>query len=219
MATRASDRETRAPEQGAGRSAGKRRAIVEAATQVFLRDGYRGTSMDEIAARAAVSKQTVYKHFADKQRLFTEIILAAVGRVDERFQTVAHGLQDGDDLEQDLREFAHRCVVSLLDPEVMRLRRLVIAEADRFPELGRTWFEQGFEAGLATMASGFEQLARRGRLRLDDPRTAASHFAGLILWVPLNQAMFHGDQRIAEADLERRVDDGVRVFLAAYGRP
>src|SRR5438477_89804 len=54
------------------RSTRKRRAIVEAATAAFLRDGYRGTSMDEVAAKAGVSKQTVYKHFADKERLFSE---------------------------------------------------------------------------------------------------------------------------------------------------
>ena len=61
-----------------GRSARKRRAIVEAATEVFLDNGYRGASMDAIAARAQVSKQTVYKHVADKERLFSEIVANAV---------------------------------------------------------------------------------------------------------------------------------------------
>jgi AcrR family transcriptional regulator len=59
------------PHEDQGRSARKRSAILEAATTVFLDNGYLGTSMDEIAALARVSKQTVYKHFADKERLLS----------------------------------------------------------------------------------------------------------------------------------------------------
>src|SRR5215467_4416620 len=60
------------------RSARKRRAILEAAGAAFLEHGYRGTSMDAVAAAAGVSKQTVYQHFGDKQRLFRELIEATV---------------------------------------------------------------------------------------------------------------------------------------------
>src|SRR5207244_1010955 len=67
----------------AGRSARKRQAILDAATTIFLRQGYLGTSMDEIAARAGVSKQTVYKHFADKERLFVEIVVATVDEISD----------------------------------------------------------------------------------------------------------------------------------------
>ena len=62
-----------------GRTARKRRAIMEAATALFLRDGYRNTSMDQVAADAAVSKQTVYKQFADKEQLFRDIVLGVTG--------------------------------------------------------------------------------------------------------------------------------------------
>src|SRR5450755_2546846 len=65
------------------RSARKRLAILDAATTIFLRQGYLGTSMDEIAARAGVSKQTVYKHFADKERLFVEIVVANVDEISD----------------------------------------------------------------------------------------------------------------------------------------
>src|SRR5262245_14279457 len=66
-----------------GRSARKRKVIMEAATRAFLRQGYLGTSMDEVAAQAAVSKQTVYKHFSDKKRLFADIVNDTTGDVDE----------------------------------------------------------------------------------------------------------------------------------------
>ena len=69
-------------DEGEGRSARKRRAILDAARTLFLRNGYAGTSMDDVAALAAVSKQTVYKNFADKQRLFTEFIGSDIAQVE-----------------------------------------------------------------------------------------------------------------------------------------
>ena len=74
------------------RSARKRRAILDAATTTFLSKGYLGTSMDEIAALAQVSKQTVYKHFADKQSLFTEIVTGTSMRSATRSTTRSSGL-------------------------------------------------------------------------------------------------------------------------------
>ena len=118
---------------GGNRSARKRRAIMEAATTVFLRSGYLGTSMDEIAALAEVSKQTVYKHFTDKERLFAEIILATIDRVGEPFYAGINTLGDTDDLG----ELARRLIKIVLSPDVLALRRLVIGEAGRFPRLGR----------------------------------------------------------------------------------
>ena len=60
------------------RSAGKRQSIIDAATQLFLANGYSRTTMDDIAALASVSKQTVYMHFGDKERLVTEMVMESV---------------------------------------------------------------------------------------------------------------------------------------------
>jgi AcrR family transcriptional regulator len=203
----------------AGRSARKRRAIMEAATAVFLRHGYRGASMDEIAARAAVSKQTVYKQFADKERLFTEIIGATIDQVGEPFHAEVITLGDADDLEGELGVVARRLMAAVLAPDVLALRRLVIAEADRFPQLGRAYYERGPGRTAEALAVHFRRLAERGTLRLDDPLTAAHQFTCLITSVPLNQVMLCGsDVRFSQADLEGFADAGVRLFLAAYGR-
>lgn len=202
-----------------GRSASKRRAIMEAATEVFLRNGYRGTSMDEIAARAAVSKQTVYKQFADKERLFTEIILATIDQVGEPFHAEVIALGDTDDLEGELGVVARRLIAAVLAPDVLRLRRLVIAEADRFPQLGRSYYERGPGRTADALAVHFHRLAQRGLLRLEDPLMAAHQFNWLITSVPLNQVMLCGSAvRFSAADLEGFADAGVRLFLAAYGR-
>src|SRR5580693_8119226 len=76
------------------RSDRKHRQIMQAATKTFVAAGYDGTSMDEIAAKASVSKQTIYKHFSDKDRLFTEIVLATTQQVDHVVGLVANTLND-----------------------------------------------------------------------------------------------------------------------------
>ena len=195
----------------------KRQAILQAARTVFLRNGYVGTSMDEIAALAAVSKQTVYKHFVDKERLFTELVTATVRETSDQVHEEVLDLEDSANLEDDLCAFARRTVAKVMQPAVLQLRRLVIGEATRFPELGRTFYELGPGRSIETLAAVFAHLAERGVLQPNDPSVAAEHFNWLIMSTPLNRAMFFGDDRPpSAADLERYTQAGVRVFLAAY---
>jgi len=201
------------------RSARKRRGILEAARTLFLRNGYRGTSMDEIAGVAAVSKQTVYKHFADKKSLFSEIVTGTVNEAGDTVHDQVLKLQESGNLEADLRGLARRQLAMVMQPQILRLRRLVIAEAERFPELGRTFYERGPGRTIAALATLFERLGTRGVLQLDDPHLAAEHFNWLVMSIPLNQAMLLGhDEPPSAPDLDRYADTGVQVFLAAYGR-
>ena len=199
-------------------SARKHKAITEAAAAAFLKNGYVGTSMEEIAAIAHVSKQTVYKHFSDKERLFKEIVLATADEVNHVVRLLTTKLADTQNLEKDLRELARRFVTILMQPQLLRLRRLVIANADRLPELGRTWYEQGFGRVLSTLATCFHGLVQRRLLYMDDPLVAANHFVGMLLWIPVNQAMFTGNHHLCTRDeLERHADAAVAAFLNAYG--
>jgi AcrR family transcriptional regulator len=199
------------------RSARKRRAILEAATAVFLRNGYLGTSMDEIAALAAVSKQTVYKQFADKERLFSEIVTATCDEIADPNVDEVLKLKDTGDVERDLRDFARRQLRAVMQPRLLQLRRLVIGEGGRFPQLGRLFYERGPGRTIDALATMFERLAARDVLELDDPRLAAAHFNWLVMSIPLNQAMLLGEDKPATpAELKRYADAGVRAFLAAY---
>src|SRR5262245_63320438 len=131
------------------RFARKRTAIMEAAETAFLQNGYLGTNMDEIAAAAAVSKQTVYKHFSDKEQLFTQIIHATMGRViAELVRGATLAVDQGDDVERDLVALARQLIASIWHPDVLRLRRLVIGEAGRFPHLAEPHVTHGFERGI-----------------------------------------------------------------------
>ena len=202
-----------------GKADRRRQAIIRAATEVFLRHGYVGATTDEVAARASVSKQTLYKHFADKQRLFAEVILETTVQLVDGLATVAGTLRDTDDVRSGLRELAAGFLRGLLDPDVLRLRRLVIAEADRFPEVGRAWFDRGFDRSLVILGESLQQLADRGLLhRLGDPTLAAYQFAGLVMYQPMNQVMFAGTEALPSTEaLDRIADAAVETFLRTYG--
>ncbi|TDW18397.1 TetR/AcrR family transcriptional regulator [Kribbella kalugense] len=203
-----------------GRTPRKRRAILAAATEVFLQHGYLGASMDEVAAKAGVSKQTVYKQFENKERLFAEIVLGTSDVVmDELVQACADTLDGAVDAREALRALARRLLQSLTADSVLKLRRLVIAEADRFPEVCGAWFNSGFEKSLDALGEAFTRLSDRGLLReLEDPTLAAYQFAGLVMYKPMNRAMFAGTrQRAKTGELEKLADQAVDVFLAAYG--
>jgi TetR/AcrR family transcriptional repressor of mexJK operon len=194
----------------------KRTAILEAASEVFLRNGYVGSSMDEVAAAAAVSKQTVYKHFADKETLFRELITATVHATGDQLSADLAVVGDRP-LAVELRAFARHLVHGIMQPRVLRLRRLVIGEATRFPELGRTFYQGGVARTVDTLASDFDRLAERGLLHMDDSRLAAEQFNWLVVSIPLNRAMLLGDDHgMSTDDLDKFADAGVDTFLAAY---
>jgi TetR/AcrR family transcriptional repressor of mexJK operon len=190
--------------------------ILAAATTVFLRDGYHGASMDEITALAAVSKPTVYRHYADKGELFNAVVRAMMDDLARSFHAEALALTATNDPYPPLRNLARRILAGLLDPQVLRLRRLVIGESARFPELGQAYWQLGFQKGLTTLADGLRRLAERGQLNIPDPLLAAGQFAGLVLWIPVNQALLCGDQAVTPADVNRHADAAVRAFLTSH---
>ena len=201
-----------------GRSARKRQAILNAATEVFLQKGYLATNMDEIAALAAVSKQTVYKNFPSKETLFVEIVSRVTNQASDRVHNEMLDLAEGEDVADYLRRYADRQLAIVLTPRVMQLRRLVIGEVGRFPELAKALFDGGPKRAIAAFAATLKRLADRGLLTIRDPGVAASQFNWLIMGEPLNRAMLLGDDAIPDrAALRRHTAAGVRVFLASYG--
>ena len=159
-------------------------------------------------------------HFADKRQLFAEIVAATVTQVsDPVYDEVLH-LQDSGDIDADLRDLARRQLAKVMQPQLLQLRRLVIGEAGRFPELGRIFYERGPGRTIAALATVFERLAARGLLVLEDPLLAAEHFNWLVMSIPLNRAMLLGEDELpASAELNQYADAGVRAFLAAYAQP
>ncbi|BCJ34267.1 hypothetical protein Athai_17700 [Actinocatenispora thailandica] len=209
----------RAASSDSAGATGKRGAIVQAATGLFLRQGYQGTSTDQIAAAAAVSKQTVYNQFRDKKTLFAEIILGVTATAERFAAEVPAELAEvraADDLEPALRSLARRYLSTVLNPQVLAVRRLIIGESGRFPELAREYHRRAPARVLAALADVFSRLADRGLLT-GDPGDAAEDFAFLVLGPALDRGMFHvDDDRVPEPEIRRAADRAVAVFLASY---
>ena len=147
-------------------------AILDSGRPLFLRRGFDRTTMDEVAALAGVSKQTVYKHFADKQSLFTALIVGEIDATERITHDHVTALGRSDDIEADLRHFARQHVRDVTAPHVVRMRRIVIAEAERLPELARTWHGRPGRAHEA-LAEQIATLTRRGLLRVGTRRMLA----------------------------------------------
>ena len=201
-----------------GNSEKKRKAILEAAMSVFLKSGYLGASMDEIAALAQVSKQTVYKQFSNKESLFVEIVTSMTDTASDTVHNDVPELTESGEVADYLQLYAFRQLSVVITPPLMQLRRLVIGEVSRFPELAQVLYERGPQRAIAAFARVLEHLAARDLLTIDDPKIAASHFNWLVMSEPLNRAMLLGDKAIPkQAVLRRHAAECVRVFLAAYG--
>jgi TetR/AcrR family transcriptional repressor of mexJK operon len=205
------------PEAVLGRSARKRLTILSAGRDLFLSNGYQGTSVDQIAASAEVSKQTVYKHFGDKHELLLAIVDNALAATVTPFLDRIRALADTTDLESDLTTLAADYLRAVLQEPVVQLRRLVVGEANRVPELAQLYYEQAPARTLAAFAECFAVLHRRRLLDVPEPAVAAEHFAFLIVGRAIDQALFSGGPHVlASLDVDRNGRAGVTVFLAAY---
>ncbi len=200
-----------------GRSAAKRQSILSAGQQLFLELGYRGTSMDQVAATASVSKQTVYKHFGEKRELLFAIVTDALDGSATAIGDRIAALSESTDLETELTALAGDYLRAVTQEPVVQLRRLVIGEANRLPELARLYYEHAPLPTLTALAEAFAALHRRGALNAPEPSLAAEHFAFLIVGRPIDQALFDGAPAVrAAVDVDAYARAGVTVFLAAY---
>ena len=200
------------------RSERKRRAILAAAEELFLRHGYLGTSMDELAELSNVSKQTVYAHFGSKEALFVELVSAMTGGAGDALHDLdVEPAADGD-VAGYLEQYATGQLTIVMTPRLLKLRRLVIGEVGRFPALARALYENGPQRAIRSLAVAMTALRDRGLLDLDDATEAATTFNWLVMGAPVNEAMLLGDDAIPPPEaLRRHAAHATRVFLAAYG--
>lgn len=189
----------------------KERRILDSALKVFADQGYSGTSMDAIAALAGVSKPTLYQYFGSKEQLFAAIML------EERDQMLgAFEEPDGLGLVPELWAFAWHYADTVLRPDFLSLARLIIGEAQRFPEIGRAYQAAGPERVLGGMMDYLNAKKSEGRLVFDDAELAAEDLWGLILSAPRNRALHDAANLPNRAEVHRFVTNGLRVFLKAY---
>lgn len=200
------------------RVARTREIILAAAEQLFPEKGFLGTSMDDVAATASVSKQTVYAHFGSKEALFVAVVEGMTGAAVDEHRSRIERRSELLPIADYLYGFAVEQLSIVMTPALLRLRRLVIAEVDRFPELGAALHRNGPGRSIDRLAAAFSNYVARGQLRLGDARQAAGFFNWLVMGGPTNDAMFLGEAAIASRDhYEAHAHECVRIFLAAYG--
>src|SRR5512143_1732263 len=160
-----------APRASDPRVVRSRAAVIDAARTLFLRQGYAGTTMEEIATLAGLTKRTVYNNYGDKDALFTQIVADVLAYA----EAFARGLHEeftagvtAANLRATLDDLGRRLALGIVRPEVIALRRLLIREARAFPALGQEYFDRAPGQVLDALASGFERLARRRLLRVGD---------------------------------------------------
>jgi AcrR family transcriptional regulator len=203
----------RRPARRPERSPAKRRQILAGARRVFAAVGFERATVDEVAARAGVSKATVYGHFDDKKALwlacFAEETDAARAGLLRSFEEV------GGDPEVALRRAGERLMKVLTSAPFVSLYVHTAAEAQRFPEVGASLFERGPLAVWDTVAAWLRRWEAAGVLRLGEPRHAAVHFLQLCHGELVIRAQL-GVAHPTPAELRAAVGRGVKVFLRAY---
>jgi len=214
-----SDPTTPTPAEGSaphpGHSDEKARQILDGAREIFLRDGFDGASMNDIARAAGVSKGTLYVYFQSKDQLF-----AALVRYDKRQQAeqTCHWT-DGEpsgDARRVLTELGRRLLVKLTNPYNVAQVRTVMAVAPKFPAIGRAFWETGPNFGTLRLAAILDRLVADGELAIADTHTAATLFLQMCQGDVFRRLMFCVVDAVEPAEIEAAVAAAVEVFLAAH---
>ncbi|HMA14616.1 MAG: TetR/AcrR family transcriptional regulator [Bacteroidota bacterium] len=196
------------------RSEHKHRAIQQAGTEVFLDAGYEAATMETIAAKAGVSKQTVYNHFQSKDGLFKATVADLTSGLMAPLVVRERG---GQPPERLLHALAVDYLTLMLQPSSLALHRLVVAEAARFPELVAEIYAVGTGRMLVTLADYLAWETQNGRLTVAAPALAAEQFVGLLTGRLQLRALLGVAPTLDAAALRGRADDAVAAFLAIYG--
>ena len=188
--------------------------VLDGARTVFLRDGFEGASVDDIARQAGVSKATLYNYFPDKRILFMEVAKAECVRqelaTDEMIALSASP-------EKALRATAERMMRIFLSPFGKNVFRICVAEGDRFPGLGKEFWDSGPARMRGKMIAYFRQAIERGELAIEDCDLAADQFAELCKADLFPKMVFGIQDSFSDEEIARVADGAVATFMARYG--
>ena len=192
----------------------KRRQILEGARQVFTTSGFDGASMGEIARAAGVSKGTLYVYFDSKDALFEALTIAKKRELAEALFALD---AEDPDLRRVLTRLGRVYLREMSKPEHVSLVRMVIGACEKFPHLGRAFFDAGPALGVGRLSAYLDTQVAAGRLRAADTSLAAKHFLHLCQAGLFTRLLFSAGGIESEDELNHRVDEAVRVFFAGYG--
>ncbi len=184
----------------------KRSAIVAAARRAFLNAGYSLTSMDGIAELANVSVKTVYRHFENKDELFSAVMQAVChdNGIPSGEQSIASLVVRYPWIEkasvQGLMAAGREYLDHVLSEEQLSLYRVVTQDANRFPQLGRRYQNEVVNSRTKMIAKYIEHYAQTNQRKLRNPRNAGNVFEAL-LRAGLFEEKLHGVRALDETDI------------------
>lgn len=193
----------------------RREAIIRAARALFFEKGYAGTPMNAVAAAVGGSKTTLWNCFPSKEELFKAVIDDMAEQYSEALKI---DLSLEADIASELRRFALALLRTLSNEHVIALQRLVISEAERFPELSQAFYERAPKQGRIILTTFFLSAMERGVMRRGDPQQAANHFKALVgAHIPqlllFNWPVDHSPAAM-EVDADAAVDAFMRIWRA-----
>ncbi len=210
---------SRSQRTGPGRPPGgselKKAAIVQAARDLFVRDGFERTSVDAIADHAGVSKRTIYNHYEDKRTLFLAVIHETYGAMIEAvYAVIDQHLTDVADPVESLTGFAvEAAMLAFRSPDRSAMIRLMVAEASHFPELQRERMRPFTVTDR--LAQRLAAMGERGLLDISDPHEAADHLFALTFGQLNNRSLF-GTRSLPDSEIRRMAEGGIKAFVRAY---
>ena len=188
----------------------KAEIILTGAMKEFLARGYAATSMDRVAATAAVSKATVYSHFRDKEGLFTALVQRLARRKFQKIFGAEHLSELAGEPREILRQFACNMLSQIhQDREYLNFIRLIIGESGRFPELAQIFVRNLAKPGIEMLT---EYLASCSQLQLPDPEATARIIVGALVHYLIVQEMLHGKE-IIPLESDRLVESLIHLIF------
>lgn len=186
---------------------------MEAATRLFLSQGYANTNLQQIAALAGVTKPTVYSHFGSKEQLLRAVTQRSST---ERVEMLTGALTRSDDPRSDLIRFGNALLSVVLSPHGRGWQRLAASESVDHPEVGEAFYEAGPNRVIELLRRYLSEQKRAGRLKIGNPLKAAEQMIGLLIGLELLRSQI-GHPPKPDADLKRHCRDCVELFLSAHG--
>lgn len=195
------------------RRAGKREQIMDGARRLFLQHGFAGASMDEIVRAAGVSKGTVYNYFPSKEELFIAFVEEECSA---RAGKVAEADADAPDFDAEMLRLAEAIIRTLLSPAIVDIYRIAMAEAPRFPDLGRTFYECGPDLAVRQIAEFLAAASEKGRIEAPDPLLAARQLDQLCKARLFYRNLFQVQSEFSDEEIREEARLAAECFLRAY---
>lgn len=201
------------PTRGRPRDEEKNSAIIDAASLLFLENGFDGTSMDEVARSAGVSKQTVYSHFSSKEQLFSEAIHITISKYfpDAVLETV-----EDHTLESDLRTVAENYARLLLSDKAIAMHRVLVAAAGKGPGLAQIFWQAGPQEMNEKLEDFIRAWAEKGALKIDSIEKASGQLITLLKGKLHFMREIGMLQTVSEEEIKAQTEEAVACFLKLY---